>query len=83
MPTLSPSQKQALSGLAVAVLGAAGTAVEQALANPPFTWESLLKAAVVGALLGLVHRIPALGTAAKVDERAAEKVAALIDQGRL
>jgi 1-aminocyclopropane-1-carboxylate deaminase/D-cysteine desulfhydrase-like pyridoxal-dependent ACC family enzyme len=60
--TISPSTKQLLSGLAVAVAGAAATAVEQAIANPPFTWRTLLAAAGVGALAGLVHRLPALGT---------------------
>lgn len=67
---MTPSQKQALSGLAVAILGAAGTAIEQALSNPPFTLRSLLMAAGVGALLGLVHYLPTLGTKAVVQAKA-------------
>lgn len=62
MPTLSPTQKQNLSGLAVAVLTGALAALEQALASPPFTLRSLEIALVAGAVGGLVHRIPALGT---------------------
>ncbi len=65
---LTPKQKQALSGLTVAVLGAA--AAEQALSNPPFTLRSLLMSAGIGALLGLVHYIPTLGTKAAVEAKA-------------
>ncbi len=70
MTAMTPQQKQALSGLLVAVLGAVGVAVEQALANPPVTLNGLLKAAGVGALLGLVHYIPTLGTKAVVQAKA-------------
>lgn len=67
---MTPKQKQALSGLLVAVAGAAGAAVEQALTNPPFTLHSLLMAAGAGALLGLVHYLPTLGTKAAIEAKA-------------
>lgn len=80
---MNPQMKQWLSGLGVAVLGAACVAVEQAIATPPFTLHSLLVAASVGAFAGLVHRLPALGTAqateAKVQTQVAERVSAIVD----
>lgn len=51
-----------LSGLAVAAVTAAATAIEQAASNPPFTLHTLLVAAGVGALVGALHYIPAVGT---------------------
>jgi len=68
--TLSPKQKQALSGLAMGVASAAAMSVEQALTNPPFTLRSLLTAATVGAFAGLVHWLPTLGTKEVVEQKA-------------
>lgn len=73
MPPLSPKQKQALSGLAVALLTGACVALEEALRNPPFTLRMLLSAALVGAIGGVLHRIPALGTEQAVVEKIIER----------
>lgn len=70
MPTLSPGQKQALSGFLMAIGTAAATAVEQAIANPPVTLHSVIVAVGMGSLLGLVHYLPALGTADVVQAKA-------------
>lgn len=61
--TIAPKTKQVLSGLLVGVGSAAAVAVEQAIANPPFTLTTLWHAAAAGAFAGLVHYLPAFGTA--------------------
>ena len=60
--TISPKTKQVLSGLLVGVGSAAAVAVEQAIANPPFTLTTLWHAAAAGAFAGFVHYLPTLGT---------------------
>lgn len=80
MPTLSPTTKQVLSGLAVGVLSASLAAVEQALANPPFTVRTLLLAACAGAVAGLVHFLPALGTKDKIEAKVAARVTEAVNR---
>ena len=81
--TISPKTKQILSGLVVGVASAAGFAVEQALASPPFTLHSLLVAAGVGALTGLVHYLPTLGTKAATQAEVVKTVAAIVEKESL
>jgi len=58
MAKLSPTQKQALSGLGVMVLGALLTWANASLHLLPETYQG-----IVGAILaGVAHYIPALGT---------------------
>lgn len=71
---MKPQTKQVLSALVMAVAGAAATAVEQAIANPPFTLHSLLNVAGIGAMLGLVHFIPTLGTKDVIAEKVQESL---------
>lgn len=75
---MSPNQKQALSGLIVGIAVGALGAIEQALANPPFTLRSLGVAAAAGAVAGIVHWLPALGTKEKVEAKVAERVAEVV-----
>jgi len=77
---ITPSQKQALSGFVVGVLSAALVALEQALANPPFTLRGLAIAAAAGAVGGIAHYLPAFGTAAKVEQAVASRVAEVISK---
>jgi chromosomal replication initiation ATPase DnaA len=84
MPSLSPSQKQAISVAGMTVLGAAAAAVEQALANPPFTFRSLLVAGGVGAMVGVSHLLQTWGSAAKVEakveSKATEKAVGMVNE---
>ncbi len=58
MTRLSPKTKQALSGLAVVLAGAALTWANASLHLLPEGWQGL-----VGAVLaGIAHYVPALGT---------------------
>lgn len=58
MPHLSPKTKQALSGLAVVLAGAALTWANGSLHLLPEGWQG-----IVGAVLaGIAHYVPALGT---------------------
>jgi len=66
MPTLSPKLKQALSGLAVMVLGAVLTWANASLHLLPEGWQG-----IAGAVLaGVAHYLPALGTADVVEAKA-------------
>ncbi len=82
MPTLSPKTKQVLSGLLAAVGTSAALAVEQALANPPFTLAMLLHVAEIGGLVGLAHFLPTLGTKAAIAEQVTAKVTEAVEQGK-
>lgn len=69
--TLTPKQKQALSGLAVMIAGAILTWANAQLKLLPEGWQG-----IAGAVLaGLVHYLPALGTADAVQAKA-EAIAA-------
>lgn len=66
MPPLNPKLKQALSGLAVVLAGAALTWANASLHLLPEGWQGL-----VGALLaGVAHYVPALGTKQLVEQKA-------------
>lgn len=69
MSTLSPKTKQALSGLAVVLAGAALTWGNAQLHLLPEGWQG-----IVGAVLaGIAHYVPALGTEQAVATKLIEK----------
>lgn len=69
MSTLSPKWKQALSGLAVVLAGAALTWGNAQLRLLPEGWQG-----IVGAVLaGIAHYVPALGTEQAVATKLIEK----------
>lgn len=64
--TITPTQKQALSGLAVVIAGSLLTWGNAQLHLLPEGWQG-----IVGAVLaGVAHYLPALGTADKVQAKA-------------
>jgi hypothetical protein len=78
--TLTPTQKQALSGLAVVLAGSLLTWANASLNLLPEGWQGLAGAV----LAGIAHYLPALGTAdkieAKANVKAADKLAAIIER---
>ena len=65
MTRLTPKQKQAISGLAVALAGAALTWANASLHLLPVVWQGLAGAV----LAGIAHYVPALGTEAATVEK--------------
>ena len=59
---LSPETKQKLSALLAAVSSSAIVAVEQAVQNTPFTLNTLIRVAAIGAIVGLAHYVKAWGS---------------------
>jgi zinc transporter ZupT len=76
--TLTPKQKQVLSGIVMAVGTSVAVAIEQALANPPVTPKSLAVAGAMGAFTGLAHYLPTLGTKAAIDAQVVAKVTEVV-----
>jgi len=80
--TLSPKQKQALSGLAVVIAGAVLTWANAQLKLLPEGWQGLAGAV----LAGIAHYVPAAGTRDAVlrkvfkDGNAVNKVASALDK---